>query len=168
MALGPALCEVLEALHLDAEQRAIDDRQRIAEARSPAWCGDMATATSRLATPSSRNSAGVDMPAICSSATISALAGHEGGVEHVDAGDHARAAVGAGPGLHRGEGRHDEQAAGDGEAGEIDRDANAAAGGEHGGDAGRLRRRRHAVGRPAEIEREKAEQHGADQRRQAE
>ena len=51
-----------------------------------------------------------------------------GGVEHVDGRDHAGAAVGAGPGLHRGEGRHDEQAAGDGEAGEIDRDVDAAAG----------------------------------------
>ena len=51
---------------------------------------------------------------------------HEGGVEHVDGGDDAGAAIGAGPGLHRGEGRHDEQAAGDRKPGEIDGDANAA------------------------------------------
>ncbi len=51
------------------------------------------------------------------------LARHEGGVEHVDAGHHARTAVGAGPGLHGGEHRHDEQAARDREAGEIDREA---------------------------------------------
>ena len=59
-------------------------------------------------------------------ATTSVPTDHEGGVEHVDGGDDARAAVGAGPGLHRREGRHDEQAAGDREAGEIDRDADAA------------------------------------------
>ncbi len=41
-------------------------------------------------------------------------------------GDHARPAVGAGPGLHGGEDRHDEQAARDREPGEIDREAQAA------------------------------------------
>ena len=50
---------------------------------------------------------------------------HEGGVEHVDGRDDAGAVVGAGPGLHRGEGRHDEQAARDREAGEVDGDVNA-------------------------------------------
>ncbi len=95
-------------------------------------------------------------------------AGHEGGVEHVDAGDDARAPVGAGPGLHRRKRRHDEQAARDREAGEIDRHADAAAGTEDVANAAGPS----AVGatpqvRPAEIEREQAEQHRADQRRQA-
>ena len=66
------------------------------------------------------------MPSFCRSATRSAPTDHEGGVEHVDGGDDAGAVVGAGPGLHRGEGRHDEQPAGDGEAGEIDGEVNAA------------------------------------------
>ncbi len=47
---------------------------------------------------------------------------HEGGVEHIDRGDDAGAMIGTGPGLQRREGRDDEQAAGDGEAGEIDGD----------------------------------------------
>ena len=54
--------------------------------------------------------------------------GHEQRIEHVDGGDHARAPVGAGPGLHRGEGRHDEQAAADRKTDQRDRDLDAATG----------------------------------------
>ncbi len=50
---------------------------------------------------------------------------HEGGIEHVDGGDDAGAVVGAGPGLHRRERRHDEQAARDREAGKVDGDVDA-------------------------------------------
>ena len=67
------------------------------------------------------------MPDVCRSATITVLPPTmKAALSTLTRGDHAGAAVGAGPGLHRGEGRHDEQAAGDREPGEIDRDAEAA------------------------------------------
>ena len=72
------------------------------------------------------NSIGVVTPNACSAATTTRAADHEGGVEHVDGGDDAGAPVGAGPGLHRREGRHDVEAAGDRQAGEIDHHAEAA------------------------------------------
>ena len=91
--------------------------------------------------------------------------GHdEGGVEHVDGGDHAGPPVCASPGLDGGENRHDEQAAPDREAGKVDGDAQPARRGEDLGNAGRCGLRQ-AVGRPSEIEREKSEQKRADQRR---
>ncbi len=101
----------------------------------------MTMATPNVASPMRTNSAGVETRNACSTAMTMVPADHEGGVEHVDAGDDAGAPVGAGPGLHRGEGRHDEQAAGDGETGEIDRHAQAAARREHVADAGRRRSR---------------------------
>ena len=81
-------------------------------------------------------------------------AGHEGGVEDIDRGDRACAIVGAGPGLHRGEGRHDEQPAGDREAGEIDRGANAGKARETiSARAAQNRGRRHGPRCKTEIER---------------
>ena len=71
-------------------------------------------------------------PNFCSTASTSAPTHHEGGVEHIDGRDHAGAAVGAGPDLDGGEHRHDEQAAGDRESGEIERDVQAVARGEIG------------------------------------
>jgi hypothetical protein len=60
--------------------------------------------------------------------------------------------VGAGPGLHRREGRHDEQAAGDGEPGEIERKMDAAHARENGDVAIQPRNRRRAERREAEID----------------
>ena len=82
----------------------------------------MTTATTRLATPMSTNSTGTLSPSVCSRPKKERADHHEGGVEHVDGGDDAGAMIGAGPGLHGGERRHDEQAAGDGQPGEIDGD----------------------------------------------
>ena len=63
-------------------------------------------------------------------------------------------AVRPGPGLHGGEGRHDEEAAGDREAGEVDRDAQAV--GRSAKNAPRADRRHRAgaacADRPGEVE----------------
>jgi hypothetical protein len=79
---------------------------------------------------------------------------------------HAAAAVGAGPGLHRGKRRDDVETAGDRKSGEINRHADALRRGEHRADAHLLEPERQAPGRPAEIEREQGEAHGANERRQ--
>ena len=91
---------------------------------------------------------------------------HERRVEHIDGGNHARAAIRAGPGLHGRECRHDEQAAGDREADHRERDIQSARAREDGVRTDQLGRRRHAVNGEAEIERKDAEQHAADQSRQ--
>ena len=121
-----------------------------------------------LATPISMNSIGVDGTdeGRLQQRNHAGAQRHRGRVEHVDAGDHAGAAVDAGPGLHRREHRHDEQAAGNRQAGEIDSDANAAQRSEDFGDAPPLLRRREAPGGEAEIEREDADQDRAEHRRQ--
>ncbi len=68
---------------------------------------------------SSRIASGI--PNLSSSRDDDARHRHEGGIEHVDGGDHARdTAFRAGPGLHGGESGHDEQAAGNGEARHVD------------------------------------------------
>ena len=126
MALGPALSQILEALHLDAEERA----EMIDRASLSALAGMVRPISDRDEQASRRRAAGTAPRWSCRTPAAARRAGaadHEGGVEHVDGGDHARAPVGAGPGLHRREGRHDEEAAGDREAGEIDRDVDAAA-----------------------------------------
>ena len=97
----------------------------------------MATATRRLPTPSATNSSRRGHPGHLQQRDDRACCRHEGGIEHVDGGDHARAAVGAGPGLHRREQRHDEQAARDRKPGEIDREANAAQRAENAAEAGK-------------------------------
>ena len=126
----------------------------------------MNTATTRLATPMSTNSTRALMPSVCSSAEENRADRHEGGVEHVDGGDHAGAMIGTGPRLHGGERRHDEQAAGDRQPGEIDGDI---------GSSAARRNNAHDVDcagctpvptKSAEVDREQAEQHAADQRRQ--
>ena len=90
----------------------------------------------RCTRPIRMNSIGVVTPKTCSAATTMRARHHEGGVEHIDAGDDAGALVGAGPGLHRRKRRHDVQAAGDRKPGEIDRHAQPEAGGKHLADAG--------------------------------
>ena len=70
-------------------------------------------------------------------------ADHEGGIEHVDGGDDAGAVIRAGPGLHRAECRHDEQAARKCESGKIDGDVDAVARGKEFADAERVCGRRH-------------------------
>ncbi len=91
---------------------------------------------------------------------------HERGVEHVDAGDHTGAAVGMGPRLHRGEGRHHEQTAADGEPSEVDGNANAARPGKIAFNAERRGGGHEMRDGPGEIEREQPEQNGTEQRRQ--
>ena len=123
----------------------------------------IASATSSVAAPRPRNSTGTVTPAFCNSATSTVAAGHEGGVEHVDRGDGARAVVGAAPGLHRGEGRHDEQPAADRQPGKIDRRRGCRARRKTPPPApasppAPTRRRRNA-----EIEREQPEQHARPQ-----
>ena len=66
-------------------------------------------------------------PNACSTATTMVPPTMKAALSTLTRGDDAGAAVGAGPGLHRGEGRHDVEAAGDREAGEIDHHAHAAA-----------------------------------------
>ena len=70
-------------------------------------------------------------------------ADHERGIEHVDRGDDAGAVIRAGPGLHRAECRHDEQAARERESGKIDGDMDAVARGKEFADAERVCGRRH-------------------------
>ena len=91
-------------------------------------------------------------------------AGHEGGVKHVDRGDRARAIVDAGPGLHGGESRHDEQAAGDRKPDQIDGGANAERRRKHRGRRLRRRRRHGAESGKPEIDGEQPEQHRAGER----
>ena len=127
----------------------------------------MMMATTKVAAPSSTKLIGTLKPAsFCSARKSQRARHHEGGVEHIDARHHAGAAVDTGPGLHRREGRHDEQAAGDSEDGEIDADVNAARGGEETDDAERSSAVDEIMAGPAEIDGEHTEQHGADQCRQ--
>src|SRR6185437_5919222 len=92
-------------------------------------------------------------------------AGHERRIEHIDRSDRTRAIVGAGPSLHCGEGRHDEQPAGNGKPGKIDGGAKADRRCEDFTRRTRRQRWHHATGCQPEIEREGAEQHRASQGR---
>ena len=105
-----------------------------------------ATATRKLAGAEQHEQARRRHPGHLQQRDDHRAARHEGGIEHVDAGHDPRAAVGAGPGLHGRKDRHDEQAAGDREPGQVDREANAAPGAEQAPnsprDRGWARRRR--------------------------
>src|SRR5215471_1091790 len=125
----------------------------------------MATATKRLATPSNKNSCEVVMPAVCRMATITVLPAMNAALSTLTAAT-TRAAVGASPGLHRREGRHDEQAAGDGDPGQIEHKPDAAHARENRDITIQPGNRPRAERREAEVEGEQAQQHGADQRRQ--
>ncbi len=99
----------------------------------------MATATARVATPSStKPHRHAESRPLLQGGKHHRADGHESGVEHVDARYDAGAAVGAGPGLHGGEGRHNEQAAGDRKPRKIDHDVNPAWRRKETGDAQRL------------------------------
>src|SRR5262249_33942444 len=132
----------------------------------------IATATARLATPSSRNSCDVVMPAFCRTATSTALPAMKAALSTLTAATTrarrsapAPACTAAQVGTTHREARHDEQAAGDGEPREIDRKARAAERAEQGQIAGEPGNRGGAQRRPAEIDREQAQKHGADQGR---
>ena len=123
--VGAGFGEVVDALHLDPEQRAVDDRERVAERarRHGAADGDrhqQAADAEQQEQVRGRHAGGLQQR------DDQRARGHEGGIEHVDGGHHPRAAVGAGPGLHRREHRHDEQAARDREPGQVDRQTDAA------------------------------------------
>ena len=126
----------------------------------------MMTATTRLATPMIDEQEWHAEAKLLQQAEHQRADNHEGGVEHIDGGDDAGAAIGTRPGLHGGECRHDEQAAGDREAGEIDGDVDRARRREIVPEVDRACRMRKRRRGPAEIEREQAEQYAADQRRQ--
>ena len=163
--VGAGVVEIVEAPHFDPEQRAVDDRQRVAErARRHGAAdgdGDQQACDAEQEKQLRRGHSG-----FLQDRHDDGAARHEGGVEHIDRGHHAGAAVGAGPGLHRREDRHDEQAAGDGEPGEVERKSEAAGGAEDREVAFEPGDRRRAVRRPAEVDGEQAQQHRTDQGRQ--
>ena len=122
------LGEVLQAAHLQAVEGAEEDREEVAERARRQGAEDRDAG--RRCWPAARPARMRHRDAGASAAPppTSAPADHEGGGEHVDGGDHARAPVGAGPGLHGREGRDDEEAARDRKPREVDRDAPARAG----------------------------------------
>src|SRR3979409_791542 len=86
----------------------------------------IATATRRLPPPSSRNTPAVVRPPACRQRRDpTAGAGHKARIEHIDARHHAGTAVSAGPGLHGGKDRDNEQATGDREQAQIEPEVNA-------------------------------------------
>ena len=117
--VGPGLVEIVEAPHFDPEQRTVDDRQRIAERarRHGAADGD---GNEQARDPEQDEELRCRHSGFLQDRHDHRASRHERGIEHIDRGHHAGTAVGAGPGLHRREGRHDEQAAGNGEPGEVE------------------------------------------------
>ena len=136
--VGAGLGDVLQAFDFEPDRRRGTRSRGNRSASSPAWCGRWRRRPARLATPISANRTGVPKPSFCSTARTSAPTTMKAALSTLTRGDDAGAAIGAGPGLHRGEGRHDEQAAGDREPGEIDGDVEAVARGKERRDAERL------------------------------
>ena len=143
MALGPAL-SMFSRPFTSSRKKARNTMERKSCIQLAGMVRPMTTATTRLATPMTRNRAGVPTPSCCTIATRIAPTTMKAALSTLTAATTRGAAVGAGPGLHRREGRHDEQAARDREAGEIDGDADAAAPLEHVREPVRGRRRRAA------------------------
>ena len=162
--VGPGLVQVFEALHLDPEQRAIDDRERVAERARRHGAPDR---DSHQQAPGAEQEKqrGRGQARDLQERDQDRAAGHEGGVEHVHSGHYARPAIGTGPGLHGGEDRNDIEPAGNGEPGKVDGNAQSARRAENGRDPLTLRGGQ-APGGPAEVNREQAEQDGAQQGRQ--
>ena len=159
------LGDVIEAGHFEAEKRTEHDREKIVkparrhgqadrhrdrEIGEADQCEQNRRAVAELLQHGENDGAG----------------DHEGGIEHIDRGDHAGAPIGAGPDLHGGEDRHDEQAAGNREAGEIDGDVEAVARGKKRPERHWARRRHDRRSGPAEVEREQPKENRGDQRRQ--
>ena len=159
------LGDVLEPLHLEPIEGPEEDREEIAErARRQRPEDDQAgydVGDAERRDDGRQRDAGLLQPGGDERARH-----HEGGREHVDGGDDAGAAIRPGPGLNRGEGRHDEQAAGDREPGEVDRDAQSVGSGEERPRADRRHRRRGMVDRVGEVEPEGAHEERPDRRRQ--
>ena len=165
MALWPALVDVLQALDFEPKERAEHDRKKIVQpARrhgQPDGDGDR-----EVGGADEREQERRAEPELLQEREHDRADDHEGGVEHVDRGHDAGAAIGAGPDLHRGKDRNDEKPAGDRQPGEIDGDMDAVRRGKIAGDGQRSCRRHDGGGGPAEVEREQAEQHRGDHRRQ--
>ena len=120
-AVGRNIVQVFQALHFRAENRAIEDEQEIVERprRHGEGDGDGDGEIEQTETQEERRDAHAEL---LQQRDHDRRRHHERGVEHIDGGDHARAAIRAGPGLHGRECRHDEQAAGDREADHRERD----------------------------------------------
>ena len=159
------LGDVLQALDLETEEGAEHDREKIVQPAGRHGAADD-EGDDKVGDAEKRKQDRHAEAELLQHGEQQGADDHEGGIQHVDGGDDAGAVVGAGPGLHRGKRRHDEQAAGDRQAGEIDGNVNAVRRGEIIADAERMGRRHNGRNRPAKIEAEQAEQHGADQRRQ--
>ena len=159
--VGSGRVEIVDTLDLHPEQRAVENGERIAQRARGHGAADRdrhhearsAEQDEQLRRRHAhRLQHGHDHRA----------AGHERGIEHVDRGHHARATIGAGPGLHRRKGRHDEEPAGRCQAGEIQRQVQPASAGKDREIAVEAADRRGAERGEAEVDCGQAEQDGAD------
>ena len=160
--------QIVDALELDAVDRAEQDRQEVHHRiRRHGLADQDGDDGGRCADDQTDRRVGElqDM-LILQHRNEQRAADHEGCVEDVDRGDNPGAMIGARPGLHGREGRHDVQAAADRKAGEIDCDPDPKSREDRLLDA-RLRRvQRQPVSRPAQIERKQGDADRTDKRRQ--
>ncbi len=165
MVLGGVPARFSRPLHLHPEQHPVDNRQQIVECARRHRAADD-DGDKKLATASMRKSTGMPTPSFCSDATTSAPSAMKEALNTLTAAMTRARKADARPGLHRGKGRHDVKAAAKRQPGHCDRDFDAAIRSEHDARIERMRRRREAVGRKSEHERENAEQNRAEHRQQ--
>ncbi len=125
--VGAGLGDVLQAFDLEPEEGAEHDREKIVQPAGRHGAADGDGDQRDWRRRSARTKAACRSRTFAARARTIAPTTMKAALSTLTAGDDAGAAIGAGPDLHRGEHRHDEQAAGDREAGEIDRDVNAVA-----------------------------------------
>ena len=161
----PRLGEILRAPDLKPVNGTEQDGEKIPEGAG-GMVRPMASATARQAPPAIRKRLAGAKARLLQNGNRNSAGDHEGGVEDVDGRHHTGAPVGASPSLHGGEGGDNEQAASDGEAGEVNRGPQAKTRGQDDASACQRPGRRRAERRPAEIKRENPEQDRARNGRQ--
>ena len=123
--------EVVDAVHLEAEQRAIDDGERIGERACRHGAADDDRDYEARDTEQHEDAGRRQACHTLQCGDDGCAPRHEPGIDHVDAGDHTGTAVRACPGLDCAKHRHDEQAARDCDPGQVYHESDAAPGFEN-------------------------------------